>query len=61
MRYNVSVQNFMEGTMPKLVRAVEQLTKEVNKLNVNLEIVARMDTDKLEDSCNCEECRGMEH
>ena len=61
MQNNMSVQKFMEDTMPNLVRAVEKLTQEVEKLNVNLEIVARMDSDNLEYPCDCEGCRGLEH
>jgi hypothetical protein len=61
MQDNTSVQKFMEDIMPLLVHAVEGLTKEVEKLNVNLELVSRMDSDNLEDSCDCEGCRGMEH
>jgi len=61
MENNGSVQKFMEDTMPSLVRAVEKLTKEVEKLNVNLELVSRMDSDHLIDACDCHGCRGLEH
>ena len=58
MQNNTSVQKFMEDIMPNLVIAVEGLTKEVEKLNVNLELVSRMD---MEDPCDCHGCRGLEH
>ena len=58
MENNMPVQKFMEDTMPSLVRAVEKLTEEVEKLNVNLELVSRMD---MEDPCDCHGCRGLEH
>ena len=61
MQNNMSVQKFMEDTIPNLVRAVEKLTQEVEKLNVNLENVSRMDSENLEDPYDCEGCRGMEH
>ena len=61
MQNNMPVQKFMEDTMPSLVRAVEKLTQEVEKLNVNLELVSRMDSEHLIDTCDCEGCRGLEH
>jgi len=61
MQNNMPVQKFMEDTMPSLVRAVEKLTEEIEKLNVNLELVSRMDSEHLIDPCDCEGCRGLEH
>ena len=40
---------------------VEKLTQEVEKLNVKLEFVSRMDLNNLADLCDCEGCLGMRH